>query len=215
MGSLIYLTATRLDLMFVVSLISRFMACPTQQHFATAKKVLRYLKGTVDYGVFYRKGGVSDLNEFTDSNYAKDMENSKSTSGYVFMMSGGAVAWSSRKQPIVTLSTTEAEFVAARACACQAVWMRRILKEIGHSQIEGTKLMCDNTSTIKLSKSLVPRERSKHIRVRFHFLRDLTKERIVNLLFCGTPNQLANLLTKPLKLEGSCVKNLCVEFFLT
>ena len=83
--------------------------------------MLRYLKGTVDYGVFYRKGGVSDLIEFTDSDYAGDIEYSKSTSGYVFMMSGGAVAWSSHKQPIVILSTTEAEFVVASACACQAV----------------------------------------------------------------------------------------------
>ena len=104
------------------------------------------------------------------------MEDSKSTSGYVFMMSGGAIAWSSRKQPIVTLSTIKAEFVAASTCACQAIWMRRILKKIGRSQIEGTKLMCDNSSTIKLSKNLVLHERSKPIRVRFHFLRDLTEE---------------------------------------
>ena len=91
-GSLMYLTATRLDLMFVVSLASRFMTCPTQQHFTAAKRVLRYLKGTVDYGVFYRKGGVSDLNGLTYSDYVNDIEDSKSISGYVFMMSGGAVA---------------------------------------------------------------------------------------------------------------------------
>ena len=97
-----YLTATHPDLMFVVSLISRFMTCPTQQHFAADKRVLRYLKGTVDYGVFYRKGGVSDLIGFTDRDYAWDMEDSKSTSGYVIIMSGEAVAWSSRKQSIVT-----------------------------------------------------------------------------------------------------------------
>ena len=138
-----YLTTTRSDIIFVVSLISHLMTCPTQQYFAVAKSVLRYLKGTVDYGVFYRKGGISDLIEFTDGDYAGDMKDSKSTSSYVFMMSGGAVAWSSRKQPIVTLSTTKVEFVAASACACQVVWMRRILKEINHShQIEGTKLMC-------------------------------------------------------------------------
>ena len=158
-GSLMYLTATRPDLMFVVSLISPFMACPIQ-HLTAAKMVLRYLKGTIDYGVFYRMGGVGDLIGFSDSDYAGDMEDSKGTSGYVFMMSGGAVAWCSRKQPIVTLLTTEAEFVAASACACQAIWMRRILKEIGHSQIEGTKLMCDNTSTIKLSKNQVLHGRS-------------------------------------------------------
>ena len=200
-GSLMYLTATRLDFMFVVSLISRFMACLTQQHFTAAKRVLRYLKGTVNYGVFYKRGGVSDLIGFTDSDYVGDMEDSKSTSGYVFMISGGVVAWSSRKQPIVTLSTIEAEFVVAAACACQAIWMRRILEEIGHSQTEGTKLMCNNASTIKLFKNPVLHGRSKHIRVRFHFLRDLTKEGAANLLFCGTRDQLADLMTKPLKLE--------------
>ncbi|XP_075479527.1 secreted RxLR effector protein 161-like [Primulina tabacum] len=200
-GSLMYLTATRPDLMFAVSLISRFMARPTQLHFAITKRILRYLKGTVDHGVFYKRGGTSDLVAFTDSDYAGDIGDSKSTSGYVFMMCGGAVAWSSRKQPIVTLSTTEAEFVAAAACACQAIWMRRILKEIGHVQDDGMLLMCDNTSTIKLSKNPVLHGRSKHIRVRFHFLRDLTKEGAVELVWIGTRDQLADSMTKPLKLE--------------
>ena len=91
------------------------------------------------------------------------MEDSKSTSGYVFMMSGGVVGWYSRKLPIVTLSTTEAKFFAASVCACQGVWMRRILKGINHSQSERKMLMCDNTSNIKLSKNQVLCERSKHI----------------------------------------------------
>ena len=108
------------------------------------------------------------------------------------MMSGGAVAWSSRNYPIVTLSTTDTKFVAVSACACQAVWMKRILKEIGRSQIEGTKLMCNNTSTIKLSKNSVLHRSSKHIRVRFHFIRDLTNEENVNLLFFDTRHKLAD-----------------------
>ncbi|KAF2283987.1 hypothetical protein GH714_017772 [Hevea brasiliensis] len=127
------------------------------------------------------RGGENYFVGFTDSNYASDMVDSKSTSGYVFLLSGGVVAWSSRKQPIVTLSTTEAEFVAAAACACQAIWMRRVLEDIGQSQEEATILMCDNVSTIKLSKHPVLHGRSKHIRVRFHFLRDLVKEGIVDL----------------------------------
>ena len=92
------------------------------------------------------------------------------------MMSGGEIAWSFRKQPIITLSTTEAEFVAAAACACQAIWMTRILKEIGHVQAAGTKLMCDNSSTIKLSKNPVLHGCSKHIRIRFHLLRILQEK---------------------------------------
>lgn len=100
------ISVTRPDLMFIVSLISRFMVAPTKLHFQAAKRALRYLKGTVDYGILYKRGGTEELLAFTDSDYAGDMEDRRSTSGYVFMMSGGAVAWSSRKQPIVTLSTT-------------------------------------------------------------------------------------------------------------
>lgn len=199
-GSLMYLTATRPDLMFVVSLISRFMSNPTKLHFAVIKRVMRYLKGTTDYGVFYKRGGENNFFGFTDSDYAGDMVDSKSTSGYVFLLSGGAVAWSSRKQPIVTLSTTEAEFVAAAACACQAMWMRRVLEDISQAQDKATVLMCDNISTIKLSRNPVLHGRSKHIRVRFHFLRDLVKEGIIDMKFCGTQDQLADIMTKPLKL---------------
>lgn len=201
-GSLMYLTATRPDLMFVVSLISRYMAKPTQLHLQVAKRALRYLKGTINYGILYKKRGDEELIAFTDSDYAGDLEDRKSTSGYVFLMSGGAVSWSSRKQPIVTLSTTEAEFVAAAACACQAVWIRRILKKLGHSQEGCTTVMCDNSSTIKLSKNPVMHGRSKHIDVRFHFLRDLTKDGVVELVHCGTQDQVADLMTKPLKLDA-------------
>ncbi|XP_061996598.1 secreted RxLR effector protein 161-like [Rosa rugosa] len=123
-----------------------------------AKKVFRYLKGTVELGVFYKRGGAEELLVYTDStpgakellaytysDYAEDTDDRKSTSGYVFVLSGGAVSWSSRKQLMVTLSTTEAEFVAAASCACQCVWMRRVLEKIGHSQDKCTTIMCDNS----------------------------------------------------------------------
>lgn len=138
---------------------------------------------------------------YTDSDYTGDLEDRKSTSGYVFMLSSGAVSWSSRKQPIVTLSTTEAEFVAAVACACQAIWMRRILKKLNCSEGDCSTVFCDNSSAIKLSKNHVMHGRSKHIDVRFHFLRDLTKEGVVKLVHCGTLNQIADIMTKPLKLD--------------
>lgn len=201
-GSLMYLTATRPDLMFVVSLISRFMANPTELHFAVAKRIMRYVKGTLELGVWYQRGGNDELVGYTDSDYAGDVDDSKSTSGYVFLMSGGAVAWSSRKQPIVTLSSTEAEYVAAATCACQTIWMRRILEEIGHKQDDQMVLLCDNTSTIKLSKNAVMHGKSKHIRVHYHFLRDLTKEGVVKLEYCSTEEQLADILTKPLKMAS-------------
>lgn len=197
-----YLTATRPDLMFVVSLISRFMANPTELHFGTAKRIMRYVKGTLEFGIWYQREGKSELLGYTDSDYAGDVDDSRSTSGYVFLMSGGAVAWSSRKQPIVTLSTTEAEYVAAATCACQAIWMKRILKEIGHEQDEEMVLFCDNTSTIKLSKNAVMHGKSKHIRVRYHFLRELANEGVVKLVYCSTEEQLADIMTKPLKMAS-------------
>lgn len=120
----------------------------------------------------------------------------------MFLLSSGAVSWLSKKQPIVTMSTTKAEFVAAAACACQAIWMRRVLKQLGHEQKSCTTIMCDNSSTIKLSRNPVMHERSKHIDVRFHFLRDLTKDGVVELIHCGTQEQVADLMTKPLKLEA-------------
>lgn len=201
-GSLMYLTATRLDIMFSVSLISRYMSNPTEMHLQAAKRILRYLKGTSGYGIFYKKGEEENLLGFTDSDYAGDEEDSKSTSGYVFLLSSGAVSWMSKKQPIVTLSTTEAEFIAASASACQAVWMRRILRCSGHNEEGGTVIMCDNSSAIKLSKNPVMHGRSKHIRVRFHFLRDLTKEGTIELVHCGTKEQVADVMTKALKLDA-------------
>lgn len=168
-GNLLYLTATRPDIMFSVSLISRYMSKPTEMHLQAAKRILRYLKGTTSYGIFYKKGGEENLLAFTDSDYAGDEDDSKSTSGYVFLLSSGAVSWMSKKQPIVTLSSTEAEFVAAAASACQAMWMKRVLRNLTHTQDSSTIIMCDNSSTIKLSKNPVMHGRSKHIRVRFHF----------------------------------------------
>jgi hypothetical protein len=201
-GCLMYLTATRPYLMFAVSLISRYMAKPTELHLMAAKRVLRYLKGTIGLGVLYKKEGCEGLVAYADSNYAGDIEDKKSTSGYAFMLGSGAVAWSSRKQPIVTLSTTEAEFVAAAVCASQAIWMKRIIEKLSLEDSKCTIIFCDNSSTIKLSKNPVLHGRSKHIDVRFHFLRDLTREGAIELVYCGTQDQLADVMSKPLTVDA-------------
>ncbi|GKV36956.1 hypothetical protein SLEP1_g45038 [Rubroshorea leprosula] len=120
-GSLMYMTTTRPDIMHGVSLISKYMEHPKELHLQTAKRILRYLCGTIDFGLFYKKGDQIDLAGFTDSDYAGDLDDKKSTSGFVFMLGSGAISWSSKNQPIVTLSTTEAEYVAATSCACQAI----------------------------------------------------------------------------------------------
>ncbi|CAA7027704.1 unnamed protein product [Microthlaspi erraticum] len=200
-GSLRYLTATRPDLIYSVNLVSRFMEKPYEEHMLAAKRILRYVKGTTDFGIRYKHNGEEKLVGFVDSDYAGDSDDRKSTSGYVFMMSGGAISWASKKQAIVTLSTTEAEFVAAAYGACQGVWLRNVLEEIRATQTEGTILYCDNSSTIKLSKNPVMHGRSKHIHVRYHFLRDLVNEGTIQLDYCPTQDQLADFMTKAVKLE--------------
>lgn len=198
-GSLMYITTTRPDLQYVVSLISRFMSSPTEMHLAAAKRVLRYLQGTLDYGIWYEKGRKGSLEIFTDSDFAGDLDGRKSTSGYVFLWNKGAVSWASQKQDIVALSSTEAEYIAAASCACQSLWIKDVLEELGLGTTESMVIKCDNTSTIKLSKNPVFHGRCKHIGVRFHFLRDLVKDGTIVLEHCGSTEQLADIFTKPVK----------------
>jgi len=200
-GSLMYLTATRPDLMYAVSLISRFMANPSETHWNAIKRILRYLKGTTELGIFYKKGEDIKLVAYTDSDYAGDIDDRKSTSGFVFSLGTGAVSWSSKKQPIVTLSTTESEYIAATSCACQCIWIMRILETIGFKEQKLILILCDSNSAIKLSENPVFHGKSKHIDVRFHFLRDLVREGKIKLSHCSTQNQIADIMTKPLKLE--------------
>ncbi|XP_071933045.1 secreted RxLR effector protein 161-like [Coffea arabica] len=196
-----YATATRPDIMYSVSQVSRFMDNPKELHFQAVKRIIRYLKETSEYGLFYQRNRGRELVGYTNSDYASDVEDRKSTSGYVFMLSEAAILWISKKRPVVSLSTTEVEFIAAAESSCQAVWLRRILETVGRNQINPTAIYCDNSSTIKLSRNPVLHGRSKHIDIRFHFLRELTRNGMVELLHCSPQEQVADVMTKPLKLE--------------
>ena len=123
--------------------------------------MLRYLKGTVDLGIIYRKRDNGELIAYTDNDYVGDIDDRKITSGYVFLLNDGAMSWSFKKQPVVTLSTTEAEFVAAASCACQGMWMRRVLEKLGHVQDKCISMLCDNSSTIKLFENPIMHRRNK------------------------------------------------------
>ncbi|CAJ2641499.1 unnamed protein product [Trifolium pratense] len=201
-GCLMYLLASRPDLAFSVCLIARYMDKPTDMHLTAAKRILRYLKGIMSLGILYKRGSELQLQGWTDSDYAGDIDDRRSTSGYVFKLGSSAISWSSKKQPIVTLSTTEAEFVAAASCACQAVWLKKILHRLRKDQNKSTVIFCDNSSSIKVSKNPIMHGRMKHIDVRYYFLRDLVKDGILELKHCSTSDQYADAMTKPLKLES-------------
>lgn len=201
-GSLMYLTATRPDIMYGVSLISRFMESPKVSHWQAGKRILRYVSGTKNYGIQYSSSKEFKLIGYTDSDSVGSIDDRKSTSGYVFHFGTGVVSWSSKKQPIVTLSSAEAEYVVATSASCQAVWMRRVLKDLKQEQEEATKIYCDNNSAIALSKNLVFHKRSKHIDTRYHFIRELISNGEIFLEFCRSQDQCADIFTKALGKES-------------
>eukprot|EP00253_Pinus_taeda_P005067 PITA_05067 len=187
-GSLMYLTATRPDIMHTVSLISRFMKRPKETHWQAAKRILRYVNGTKGFGILYSSSESFMLTVYTDSDWAGSVDDRKNTSGYVFHMGLGAISWASKKQPVVALSTA----------AYQAVWLRRVLRDFFHAQENGTTICCDNSSAIALSKNSVFHKRTKHIDIKFHVIRELVNNGEIVLQHYRTEDQLADILTKPL-----------------
>ena len=197
-GSLIYLTNTRPDLVQAVSVVSRFMSEPNKTHFAVAKRILRYVKGTKCYGLLYRSEGDSKLVGYTDSDWAGCVDDRKSTTGYVFSVGTKTISCSSRKQKTVALSSAEAEYVASTSAACEAIWLKRILADM-QQQVDGsTDIYCDNMSAIAMTKNPVFHSRTKHIEIRHHFIRELVEDGELKILHCKTGEQLADVFTKAL-----------------
>jgi len=199
-GSLRYIVNTRPDLSYSVGVVSRFMEAPTKAHWGAVKQILRYLKGTIDYGCRYSKGTELKpvLLGFSDSDFAGDIQDRKSTTGIVYFLGGNLVTWASQKQKIVTLSSCEAEYVAAAAAACQGVWLSCLIGDLLGTKEAPVKLFMDNKSAIALSKNPVHHDRSKHIDTKFHFIRECVEEGKVEVEHVGTADQLADIFTKAL-----------------
>ena len=195
-GSLMYLmVSTRPDLAAVVGILSRFLANPGPSHWKGVKRVFRYLNGTKDFGLVFQKTGQVCLEGFSDSDWAGDLDNRRSTSAYVMMLGGGAVSWKSKRQESVALSSTEAEFMASTAACKEVMWMKDFLSELGFHQ--GTvRMYSDNQSSIKVMKNPVGHSRMKHIELQAYYVRDLIQKEEVEFVFCSTDVQVADSLTK-------------------
>ena len=201
-GSLIYLIqCTRPDLSFAVGMLSRHLKTPTRRDWERAKRVLRYLKGTIGYGIRYSSDEYAKNDKlviYSDADYAGDKETRCSTTGYVALFAGGLISWKSQLQKTVALSTMEAEYMALSAAVQEAIWLRRLQEELGISKGgEPTTLFCDNQSTIFFTKDPVQHQRSKHIDVRCHFARQAQQENIVSVNYIPTERMVADPLTKP------------------
>jgi hypothetical protein len=203
-GSLRYLVNSRPDLTYSVGYISRFMENPTTEHLAAMKRVLRYVAGTLHFGCCYKRKKNPQLVGYSDSDMAGDIDTRKSTSGILFFLGDNTITWQSQKQKIVALSSCEAEYIAATTAACQGVWLARLLAELKSEQADAVTLRIDNESAIALSKNPVFHDRSKHIDVRYHYIRECVEEDRVKLQSIGTEEQLADILTKALGRERFC-----------
>ena len=196
-GSLLYLTASRPDIMFATSMCARYQADPKESHLAAVKRIFRYLKGTPALGLWYPRDSPFDLIGYTDADHAGCPIDRKSTSGGCQFLGHRLISWSSKKQVSVAISSTEAEYIAAGRCCAQILWIQNQLLDYGY-KFTNTPIFCDNTSAISITKNPVQHTKTKHIEIRFHFLRDNAEKGKISIHFVPSPEQLADLLTKAL-----------------
>jgi len=202
-GAIMYaMLGTRPDIAYAVSVVSQFMHDPRPVHWKAVKRILRYLKGTQHYSLTYGVGQPSHFHGYTDSNWANDKGDRRSVCGYVFFLHGGAINWRARKQQSVALSSVEAEYVAAAEAARDAVHWRSFLSDLGCDdtlQLPGpSTIHCDNQGAISLSKNPEHHDRSKHIDIAYHWIREKVAKGVIHLEYLNTKSMIADVLTKPL-----------------
>ncbi|KAL4559836.1 hypothetical protein LXL04_031982 [Taraxacum kok-saghyz] len=200
-GSLMYaMVCTRPDIAHAVGVVSRFLSNPGKKHWEAVRWIFRYLRGTSKLGITFGNG-PPNLVGFTDSDMAGNKDNMKSTSGYLMTFAGGAVSWQSRLQKCVALSTTEAEYMAATEACKELLWMKRFLQELGFMQ-KRYVVLCDNESAIHLAKNSMYHKRTKHIDVRYHWIRDCLEDKMFELEKVHTNDNGSDMLTKALASEN-------------
>ena len=199
-GCLTYIsTATRPDIAAAVSVLSQYMSKPSKDHWMGVKHVLRYLKGTLKYGLkFTAQEEKPELFGYSDADWAGDVDTHRSASGYVFQLGSGTVSWSSRKQQTVAKSSTEAEYVALSSATQEAVWLRRLMKDLGRQMDAPTTIYEDNQGAIELAKNAKFHNRTKHIDICHHFVRERVLSNEIRVIYCPSEDMVADIMTKGL-----------------
>ena len=205
LGSIMYaMLGTRPDLAYAVGTLSQYSACPGEQHLHALKRVFRYLRGTSDTQLTFSGRDKSTQSPicYADADWASDPNDRRSISGYTFVFCGGAISWSSWKQHSTALSSTEAEYMAASNATKEALWLRSFLSELGQPEVsEGTPLLIDNQSAIALIKNSTFHDHTKHIAVRYHFIRERYEAGEIAMIYVPTGDQVADILMKGLARE--------------
>ncbi|RVW92035.1 Retrovirus-related Pol polyprotein from transposon RE1 [Vitis vinifera] len=197
-GRLIYLSHTRPDIGFAVSAVSQFMHNPLRKHMEAVYRILRYLKMTPGKGLFFRKTENRDTEVYSDADWAGNIIDRRSTSGYCSFVWGNLVTWRSKKQSVVARSSAEAEYRALAQGICEGIWIKRVLSELGQTSSSPILMMCDNQAAISIAKNPVHHDRTKHVEIDRHFITEKVTSETVKLNYVPTKNQTADILTKAL-----------------
>ncbi|KOM28000.1 hypothetical protein LR48_Vigan477s002700 [Vigna angularis] len=206
-GKLIYLTITRPDLSYPVGVVSQFMQNPHVDHWNAVLRILRYIKGSPGQGLLYENKGNTRIEGYCDADWAGSPIDRRSTTGYCVLLGGNLVSWKSKKQNVVARSSAEAEYRSMALTTCELVWIRQLLQELKFCENEQMKLYCDNQAALHISSNPVFHERTKHIEIDCHFIREklLSKELVTE--FVNSNEQLGDILTKSLR--GPRIQFIC------
>jgi hypothetical protein len=197
-GSLMYLTNTRPDICFSVNTLSQFLVEPKHVHLVAGKHVMRYLKGTIDCGLSYDGDHDFTLSGYTDADWAGSVSDRKITSGCCFSLGLAMISWKSGKQSNIALSTTKEKYIATCFSSCEAICLRKLFTDLFDLEMEETTILCDNQSCINMTENLVFHDRSKHIEIRYHYIRDMVQRGALKLQYVSMDEQVVDVLTKPL-----------------
>lgn len=216
-GSLIYLAnATRPDIAYAANALSKHCSDPGEEHWLLAKRVLRYLKRTKNYSIVYEKR-KERLNAYTHSDWGGDIEDRRAYIGDVLTLAGGPINWKSKKQPTVSLSTMETEYIALSEVSKEIIYLKRLLNYMQFDNLVETpvRVFCDNQSAIELAKNAVFYKRNKHIDIQYHFTRELVEKNEIEIVYLKTESMLADILTKTLsKIKAIKMLNLKKHLFI-
>jgi hypothetical protein len=199
MGELMWPSlGTRPDIAFTAGYLARWNAKPTSAHFTAQKRLLRYLKGTIDHGILFKSSTSSKLEGFSDADWAGDTTDRKSTSGNVYTLYGGAVVWAATKQKTVANSSVESEYVALASAVKEGLWLLTWMREMGFN-IPNIAIQMDSNGALNLAKNAQFSQRTKHIDIKHHFIRDHLEKGDIELEYLPTERNTADILTKPLE----------------
>jgi len=202
-----YLTVTRPDISFVVSVVSQFLNSPCEDHRNAVIRIVKYIKGSPRKGLLYGHNNHTKVVCYSDVDWAGSPSNMRSTSSYCVSIGDNLISWKSKKQSVVARSNTEAEYRVMASATCELIWLKQLLKQLQFGEVTQMTLICDNQAALHISSNSVFHERTKHIESDCHFIRENIISRDIKTEFVNSNNQLADIFTKPLR--GPMIDYIC------